>query len=90
MKDEDLLPYEPIDCSFHDRLEHHSVRRDVVEVVFEWEERTLTHRAQIKDVFAWEGANYAFIVPISDLKGTGFTVRLDQIVSIDGVNLVRD
>jgi len=90
VKDENPEPYQPINCSFHDRLEHHSVRQDVVEVVFEWKGRTLTHQAQIKDVFAWQGADYAFVIPIEDVERTGFTVRLDRMVSIEGIKLPRN
>jgi len=76
--------YKPIDCSFHDRLEHYSVRQELVEIVFEWNGQTLTRLALIKDVFASEGADYALIVPVDYTEGKGFTVRLDYLISVNG------
>ena len=69
--------YVPIACGFHDRLEHHAVRADTVEVV--WREGDAEHRAtaRLDDVFARDGADWVRL-------SSGETVRADALVSVAG------
>ncbi len=73
-------PYTPIDCGFHDRLEHWAVRRTPVEVV--WVADGAEHRAtaRIADVYAEHGADY---LRLDD----GTVIRLDRLVAVGGVPL---
>lgn len=78
--------YTPIDCGFHDRLEAHAVRRTVVSVVFaDEQDRPITIEAHIDDVFARDGADWVLLRP-ADGTSTR-TVRLDRLVSVDGVSV---
>jgi Rho-binding antiterminator len=72
--------YSPIACGFHDRLEHHAIRRTPVEVV--WREGDAEHRATttVDDVFARDRADWVQL-------GVGTTVRADALVSLDGIAL---
>ena len=74
------MPYRPIDCGFHDRLEHHAMRGDAVEVV--WRDGDAERRATttLADVFARDGADWVRL-------GSGETVRTDRLVSVGGVAL---
>lgn len=80
-----MKEYIPISCTFHDRLEHWSVLRQNVSIVYldGNEEREVT--AVISDVFARGGADYALLTP-SD-EGRKVKVRLDHIVSVEGILL---
>ena len=73
-------PYQPLSCSFHDRLEHWAIRR--VPVDFIWvegdDERIAT--ARIVDVFASDGADHLRL-------DSGTTIRLDRLISVHGVPL---
>lgn len=72
--------YTPISCSFHDHLEHWAVRRTTVEVVWtqDGEEQRATTR--IVDVYAQAGADYLKLE-------IGTVIRLDRLVSVDGMLL---
>lgn len=84
-------PYTPIDCSFHDRLEHHALLRRVVRVVYRDESHTDGRMAEadgrvaeavIRDVFAQDGADWVQFVT---RDGQMRTVRADAILSVDGI-----
>ena len=77
--------YIPISCTFHDRLEHWSVLKTIVTVVYQVDGDTHTVSAVISDVFARDGADYALLAP-SDERDA-FMVRLDYILSVDGIAL---
>lgn len=85
-------PYTPIDCSFHDRLEHHAVLGRVVSIVCRDEGRTDGRMAEanervveavIRDVFARDGADW---VQFDTRNGQTRTVRADAILSVNGVS----
>ena len=75
-------PYHPINCTFHDRLEHWSIRREevVLEYLDQGELRSLT--VVIADVRAENGADWAVLEPGTEHEP--FTIRLDQIHSVNG------
>ncbi|MBT3449835.1 MAG: hypothetical protein HOC28_05960 [Bacteroidetes Order II. Incertae sedis bacterium] len=77
--------YIPISCTFHDRLEHWSVSKTTVEVIYLVDDKTTEVRAVISDVFARNGADYALLAPSDDRAA--FMVRLDYILSVDGIPL---
>jgi Rho-binding antiterminator len=75
--------YSPVNCEFHDVLEHHATTRARVCVRFRDEAGALWQRdAVITDVFARGGADYLSL-------DTGETVRLDRIVEVDGLGLAE-
>ncbi len=85
------VPYTPIDCSFHDRLEHHAVLGRVVCVVYRDEKCADGRMAEtdgqvaeaiIRDVFAQNGADW---VRFEIRNGHTRTVRADAILSVDGI-----
>lgn len=77
-------PYSPIDCSFHDRLEHHAVLGRVVRVVYRDENHAdgRVAEAVIRDVFAQDCADWVQLVTEDSQT---FTIRADAILSVDGV-----
>lgn len=73
--------YRPISCTFHDRLEDHAVRRSEVPVRIRMPDGTeIDFRARILDLFARDGADWVVFSP-------DITVRLDRLVSVDGVEM---
>lgn len=68
--------YQPISCSFHDRLEDWAIRRTSVEIV--WLEGDIQQTAtdRIADVFAKNGADHLRL-------DSGATIRLDHLVSVE-------
>lgn len=86
----DLRPYTPIACAFHDRLEHHAVRGDLVAVTLAAPDEApggeRVVRARIADVFARrdDGAD-ADYVRLAPEDGEPFEVRADAVLAVDGV-----
>lgn len=75
------IPYHPISCDFHDRLETLATVRRPVAVRFRDGEGVLQERhTPIADVYARSGVEYVVL-------GTGETQRLDQLISVDGALL---
>jgi Rho-binding antiterminator len=73
--------YSPISCEFHDRLEDIATLRKPTRIVFRDTEGVEQQRdATIADVYAKAGAEYA-------LLGSGETLRLDQLIEVDGEKL---
>jgi Rho-binding antiterminator len=73
--------YLPISCSFHDVLEALATTRKPVRIDFvDGNGRSQRRSAVITDVFSKEGAEYVSIA-------TGETLRLDQLVEVDGRKL---
>jgi len=77
-------PYTPIDCSFHDRLEHHAVLGRVVSIVLrdEGADGGTEMDVRVRDVFARNGADWVQFVT---RDGKTRTVRADAILSVNGV-----
>jgi Rho-binding antiterminator len=76
---EELPPYEPIACSLHDRIEDAAVRSRVVDIVYRNADGTRHGVSdRIVDWFSREGAEFL-------TTASGLVLRLDQILSIDGV-----
>lgn len=79
----DAKDYSPVNCEFHDVLEHHATKRATVRVRFRDEAGAQQERdAVITDVFARDGADFLSL-------DTGETVRLDRVVDVDGVKLAE-
>lgn len=79
----DAKDYSPVNCEFHDVLEHHATKRAAVRVRFRDEAGAQHERdAVITDVFARDGADFLSL-------DTGETVRLDRVVDVDGVKLAE-
>ena len=72
--------YAPIACGFHDRLEHHAVVGDRVEIVWREGDAERSAQTQIADVFAKDGADWVRL-------GTRETVRADRLLRVAGVPL---
>ncbi len=73
--------YQPIACSFHDRLEAAAVTRSECELVYRASDGARTTEVvRIADVFSRDGAEYI-------TTATGEQIRLDRIISLDGVAL---
>lgn len=77
--------YVPIDCTFHDRLEHWAVLRKPVAIVYVEAGQPRQVEAVITDVFAADGADHAWLDPTDN--GPRIRLRLDRIISVDGVPL---
>lgn len=72
-------PYVPINCEFHDVLEATATRARVAVIVFENPVgQQETCHAHITDLIAHDGIEYMQL-------DSGDRVRLDDIVSVDGV-----
>ena len=69
--------YQPVSCSFHDRLDNAAVRRRRYRVRYRLEDGRLDEVVTtIQDVFAREGAEFARL-------GDGTLVRLDRLDGIE-------
>ena len=81
--------YTPISCSFHDILEHHATRGDVVRVV--WDASGVRREGSfwLLDVSAHDGADWAKLLPVGEDTAKPFEVRLDRLIQIDGRELPR-
>jgi Rho-binding antiterminator len=73
--------YHPISCAFHDLLEAHATARKPVQIRFrDGAGAVQSCSGVITDMFARSGAEYL-------LLGTGETLRLDQLIEVDGAKL---
>lgn len=73
--------YQPISCAFHDLLEAHATARKLVQVRFrDGDGAVQACSAVISDLFAREGVEYLSM-------STGDTLRLDQLIEVDGARL---
>lgn len=71
--------YIPIDCGFHDTLLDRATRRSVIELVYlDADEMPRTKHIVIKDVYTKQKEEFL-------LMNDGEIIRLDQIVSVDGI-----
>jgi transcriptional antiterminator Rof (Rho-off) len=81
------VPYIPVDCGFHDRLEDFAVRRVPVSIhLSPLGSQTRGEEAVhglIADVFACDGADWMVLQTASE----ALTVRLDRIRSVNGIPL---
>jgi len=77
----DELPrYQPIACSLHDQIEAAAVRGRLVDIVFARpDDSQETVNDRIVDWFSRDGAEFL-------TTASGLVVRLDRIISIDGVS----
>ncbi|MET0350983.1 MAG: hypothetical protein ABW067_14425 [Rhizobacter sp.] len=74
-------PYQPISCEFHDVLESLATRSRRAVVVYLGEDGTPREvSAVITDLFGRDGVEFMTL-------DSGETVRLDRIVTVDGVRL---
>jgi len=81
--------YEPISCSFHDVLEHHASRGDVVLVAYETKEGEKKGSFWLLDVFARDGADWVRMLSLGEDKTKAFDIRLDRLLSVNGKELPR-
>ena len=75
--------YTPIDCSYYDRLEAWATRRQEVQIVYRLAESggEQTLRSKINDLQTKEGVEYMHLA-------IGEVIRLDQLVSVEGIPVV--
>lgn len=71
--------YIPIACSFHDLLLDRATRRSIVELEYTTAEGLQQKEAVFKDVYTQKGEEFLLI-------GDGEIIRLDHIVSVDGIH----
>lgn len=76
-----MEPYIPIDCEFHDRLEDAAIRKKLVTIEFWNGGIQETINAAIQDIRVEEGAE----VLVFDSRIE--PIRLDMIISLDGIKL---
>jgi Rho-binding antiterminator len=73
--------YHPISCSFHDLLEAHATSGKTVQIRFrDAAGAEQARHAIIKDLFARDGVEYL-------LMSTGETLRMDEIIEVNGARL---
>lgn len=73
--------YQPISCDFHSELELRALRQQPVEIVFlTANDQPATVNAPIKDLYTRNGEEFL-------LLPNGNEIRLDQLVSVDGLLL---
>ena len=77
----DKDPYVPINCEFHDLLESLTTTQKPAQIRFRDAQGVEQHRtATVADLYAREGAEYLVL-------SNHETLRLDQLVQVDGENL---
>jgi Rho-binding antiterminator len=74
------LPYQKISCSYYDQLEALATKRTHCVIVFLSEGKEETAEGVITDLFSKEGAEFLQL-------DKGITIRLDHLVSVNGVPL---
>ena len=73
-------PYKPIDCSLRDRLESAATLSQTIQIVYHGSDgRQHETEDHIVDVFSRESEKFI-------KTGQGDLIRLDRLVSVDGVN----
>ncbi|WP_339922090.1 hypothetical protein [uncultured Cyclobacterium sp.] len=71
--------YTPINCSFFDRLQHWSTRKEIVEIIFiDKDANTNTLRTRILDLFTKNSEEFIVLE-------SGHKFRLDQLISVNGL-----
>lgn len=75
-----IKPYQPIDCNFYDILEATAIKRKTVAIVIKEDDIQRTIETKIIDLYAKNSIEYM-------VMDNNKTIRLDQIVSVDGVVL---
>jgi Rho-binding antiterminator len=76
-------PYTPIDCSLHDRLESAATLRKPVCIAYRGSGTELSRiEDRIVDIFTRDGVEFMKL-------DNGTEIRLDDIVSVDGVAFTR-
>ena len=75
-----MKPYQPINCNFYDILEATAVKRKTVSIVIIEDNIQKTIESKIIDLYAKDSIEYM-------IMENDKTIRLDQIVSVDGVVL---
>lgn len=74
-------PYQPISCDFHDHLEATATRRSTARIVYtDVDGRLREVDASIDDLASRDGEEFMRLQ-------SGLSIRLDRIVSVDGVRL---
>ena len=71
--------YVPISCSFFDRLQHWSTRKEIVEIIFiDNKLNTNTISTRILDLFTKNSEEFIVLE-------SGEKFRLDQLISVNGL-----
>jgi transcriptional antiterminator Rof (Rho-off) len=68
-------PYQPIDCTLHDRIEAHATLHETVRISYQDGDRVVDVNDRIVDWFVKDGAEFM------QLAG-GPVVRLDRVLSV--------
>jgi transcriptional antiterminator Rof (Rho-off) len=76
--------YQPISCTFHDRLEDYSLRGATLPISYFQDDILITAEARIADVLAQNGADFAILALTN---GSTVLVRLDKLVSVNGFQI---
>ncbi len=79
-----LQKYQPIDCSFHDVLLDRITRKKEVHIVYNVANKgqIRNERVLLEDVFTRQKEEF---LKMAD----GEIIRLDHIVSVDGIHLIK-
>lgn len=72
--------YQNISCSYYDQLEAFATQRTRCSIMFKEEGNEQTTEGIIVDLFARDGAEYLKL-------DSGTVIRLDHIVSVNGITL---
>lgn len=75
--------YTPIDCNYHDIILDRATRKSFVVLEYHSPEGIQSKEVLIKDVYTKEGEEFL-------QTGSRETIRLDQIVSLDGLEPPHD
>lgn len=76
-------PYNPIDCSYYDRLEAWATLRESCDIIWFDQEGVKQHTySRINDLLLKEGVEY--LIAENDLA-----IRLDKLVSVNGIPLAQ-
>lgn len=75
------MEYQPIDCSFYDELEARATLRRLCQIAYRDGNGALQHaEGIIQDLFIREKTEYL-------LLNTGQAIRLDWLISVDGLHV---
>ena len=75
-------PYIPIDCGFYDRLEIAAMRRKPVQLLIQASEGPQRLESRIVDLQARQGEEFMYLE-------NGQVIRLDRLISMDGLEVGR-
>ena len=75
-----LQDYKPIDCNFHDLILDRATKKVIVDLEYNFSNGIQKKETKFKDVYTKSGEEFLLIEE-------GEIIRLDQILSVDGIKL---